>query len=257
MTRPMEPLRNIRPGGGGQPQPQPRGPRVPRTEPRTDATDAAWDPSTPGTSSGGTTVAEPPTARLWPGDAGSLPAPARRALAALVRGPHLSAARDEATWRDLLTHADAVRTRLADMYLDLVLDHDDQVAYLRDADAPDAPAVVREIQLTFTDTVLLLHLRTRLLEAPGGHVTADLDAVVDHLRPFRRRSSPDGGGLDGAGFDAGVVSGWKRLIAAGLLLPVDDDERRCVISPVLRTLFGAEEIQAVQTEYARLSREAL
>lgn len=240
MTEPMEPLRNARPGGTGQP----RGSRAP--QPPDSPTVAANAPD-----------AGPATARLWPDDTGSLPAPARKALATLVRGPHLSAASDDATWRDLLAHADAIRTRLADMYLDLVLDHDEQVAYVRDAAAPDAPAVVREIELTFIDTVLLLHLRTLLLETPGGHVVAGLDAVVDHLRPFRVRSNPDGGGLDGAGFDGGVTAGWRRLVEAGILAPVENDERHCVVSPVLRTLFGAEEIHAVRTEYARLSREAL
>lgn len=241
MTEPMEPLRNARPGGTGQP----RGSRAP--QPPDSPTVAANAPD-----------AGPATARLWPDDTGSLPAPARKALATLVRGPHLSAASDDATWRDLLAHADAIRTRLADMYLDLVLDHDEQLAYVRDAaSAPDAPAVVAEIPLTFTDTVLLLHLRTRLLESPGNEVTVDLDTVIDHLRPFKRRSSPDGGGLDGAGFDGAVVTGWQRLVAAGILHPIDGNDRRCTVSPVLRTLFGADEIEAVRTEYARLSREGL
>lgn len=246
MTGPMDHLSSSRPGGTGQPPSSRRTGALPQVPP----------PPAPPTSSDVTTLDAP--ARLWPGDPGTLPAPARRALAALVRGPHLSAADDDATWRDLVTHLDAVRSRLADLYLDLVLDHDEQLAYVRDAvAAPDGPPVVREVPLNFADTVLLLHLRTRLLEAPGGEVVADLDTILEDLRPFRRRSSPDGGGLDGAGFDGALAAGWHRLVAAGILLPVPGTDRRAVVSPVLRTLFGAEEIQAVQNEYARLSREGL
>ncbi|GAA1876222.1 DUF4194 domain-containing protein [Myceligenerans crystallogenes] len=260
MTGPMEHLSNSRPGGAGQPAP----PRRPGTPPEAPAppppSSADLNAAAQGAAGGNPPAppADPPVARLWPGDPGTLPAPARRALAALVRGPHVSAADDGAAWRDLVTHLDAVRSRLADLYLDLVLDHDEQIAFVRDAAAASgAPPVVRELPLTFADTVLLLHLRSRLLEAPGSDVVADLDDVMDELRPFRRRSSPDGGGLDGAGFDGGVAAGWKRLADAGILRPVPGSERRAVISPVLRTLFGAEEIEAVRNEYARFSREGL
>ncbi|GAB4084865.1 hypothetical protein GCM10028784_14950 [Myceligenerans cantabricum] len=255
MTGPMEHLSSSRPGGSGQA-------RVVRP-PRSD--DTAQHPVAPAaavTAEPGRDLPVPtaehdpagdePAARLWQGDPGTLPAAARRALAALVRGPYLSGADDDETWRDLLAHLDAVRARLADMYLDVVLDHDDQIAFVRDATAAtDAPPVVREVPLSFLDTVLLLHLRTRLLESPGQDVVADLDDVSDRLHPFRRRS-----GVDGMGFDAGLEAGWDRLVAAGILRP-SGSGRRCVVSPVLRTLFGADEIQAVQAEYARLSREGL
>ncbi|MBL0887022.1 DUF4194 domain-containing protein [Myceligenerans indicum] len=253
MTGPMEHLSSSRPGGTGQARVV-RSARPDDTgqQPVAGPTGLAHDlPGTPHT--GG----EEPGTRLWQGDPGSLPASARRSLAALVRGPYLAAADDEEAWRDLLTHLELVRGRLADMYLDVVVDHDEQIAFVRDATAaPDAPAVVRELPLTFLDTVLLLHLRTRLLESPGQEVVTDLDDVVEHLHPFRRRSGTGTTGY-GTGFDAAMDAGWDRLTEAGLLQPTGERGRRRIVSPVLRTLFGADEIQAVQAEYTRLSREGL
>ncbi|MBE1876297.1 DUF4194 domain-containing protein [Myceligenerans pegani] len=252
MTGPMEHLSNSRPGGSGPA-------RVVRPGRPDDTGQHATAPvNAPGVppSSGIGTGTDEPTARLWQGDPGTLPAAARRALAALVRGPYLSAADDDETWRDLLTHLDTVHARLADMYLDVVVDHDEQIAFVRDAaSAPDAPPVVREVPLAFLDTVLLLHLRTRLLESPGQDVVVDLDDVVDHLHAFRRRGGTGTTGY-GTGFDVGIAAGWDRLVDTGILRPAGPG-RRCVVSPVLRTLFGADEIQAVQAEYARLSREGL
>ena len=106
--------------------------------------------------------------RLWPGDHGTLPAAARLALARLVRGPYLAAEPEPDTWRALLAHEDVVRERLADQYLDLVVDGDAQVAFVRDVPAADAPQVVREVTLTFLDTALLLHLRALLLDSADG-----------------------------------------------------------------------------------------
>ncbi|RPF22209.1 DUF4194 domain-containing protein [Myceligenerans xiligouense] len=253
MTGPMEHLSNSRPGGSGAARVRPGRPGdTGQGSAAPDGPAGAGAPASSDTGAG----AEAPTARLWQGDPGTLPAAARRVLAALVRGPYLSAADDDEAWGELLTHLDGVRGRLADMYLDVVVDHDEQIAFVRDAAAaPDAPAVVREIPLTFLDTVLLLHLRTRLLESPGQEVVADLDDVVDHLHPFRRRSGTGTTGY-GTGFDVGIATAWDRLVDAGILRHVGPG-RRCVVSPVLRTLFGADEIQAVQAEYARLSREGL
>ncbi|WP_307865068.1 DUF4194 domain-containing protein [Myceligenerans salitolerans] len=252
MTGPMEHLSTSRPGGSGTARVVRPG-RPGDTGQHPTAPEGVPAPGGPASSDTGTEAA---TARLWPGDPGTLPAAARRVLASLVRGPYLSAADDDETWAELLTHLDAVRGRLADMYLDVVVDHDEQIAFVRDAtSAPDAPAVVREVPLTFLDTVLLLHLRTRLLESPGQEVVVELDDVVDHLHAFRRRSGSGASGY-GTGFDVGIATAWDRLVEAGILRAVGPG-RRCVVAPVLRTLFGADEIQAVQAEYARLSREGL
>jgi hypothetical protein len=189
------------------------------------------------------------SARLWPGDHGTLPAPARRALARLVRGPYLAAESDPDTWRALLTNEDIVRERLADQYLDLVVDADAQVAFVRDVPAPDAPQVVREVALTFLDTALLLHLRGLLLDSADGRVAVSRDEAADHLGVYRRR-----GGGSPMDFSRQLDATWARLIESGMLEPLSGD--RCMVSPVLRTVFGADQVAALSAEYARLAKES-
>lgn len=188
-------------------------------------------------------------ARLWPDDRGTLPAPARRALARLVRGPYLAAETEPDTWRALLTNEDVVRERLADQYLDLVVDTDAQVAFVRDVQAPDAPRVVREVTLTFLDTALLLHLRALLLDSADGRVTISRDEAADHLGRYRRR-----GGGSPMDFTRQLDATWARLIESGMLEPLSGD--RCLVSPVLRTVFGADQVAALSAEYARLAKES-
>lgn len=187
--------------------------------------------------------------RLWPDDRGSLPAPARLALARLVRGPYLAAESDPDTWRALLTNEDVVRERLADQYLDLVVDADAQVAFVRDVPAQDAPQVVREVTLTFLDTALLLHLRGLLLDSADGRVAISRDEAADHLGMYRRR-----GGGSPMDFTRQLDATWARLIESGMLEPLSGD--RCMVSPVLRTVFGADQVAALSAEYARLAKES-
>jgi hypothetical protein len=186
---------------------------------------------------------------LWPGDHGTLPAAARLALARLVRGPYLAADGDPDVWRALLTHEDVVRERLCDQYLDLVVDTDAQVAFVRDVPAADAPQVVRELNLTFLDTALLLHLRALLLDSADGRVAISRDEAADHLGMYRRR-----GGGSPMDFTRQLDATWARLIESGMLEPLSGD--RCVVSPVLRTVFGADQVAALSAEYARLAKES-
>lgn len=188
-------------------------------------------------------------ARLWADDRGSLPAPARLALARLVRGPYLAAETDPDTWRALLTSEEPIRERLADQYLDLVVDADAEVAFVRDVPTPDAPRVVREVPLTFLDTALLLHLRGLLLDSPGGRVAISRDEAADHLGAYRRR-----GGGSPMDFTRQLDATWARLVESGVLEPLSGD--RAAVSPVLRTVFGADQVAALSTEYARLAKES-
>lgn len=197
----------------------------------------------------GQATGESGAARLWPGDHGTLPAPARLALARLVRGPYLAAETDPDTWRALLTNEYVVRERLADQYLDLVIDADAQVAFVRDVPAPDAPQVVREMALTFLDTALLLHLRALLLDSADGRVAISRDEAADHLGMYRRR-----GGGSPMDFSRQLDATWARLIESGMLEPLSGD--RCLVSPVLRTVFGADQVAALSAEYARLAKES-
>jgi hypothetical protein len=188
---------------------------------------------------------------LWDGDNGTLREPSRRVLVQLLRGPYLSASRHGNLWTALLSDEDAVRSSLADLFLDLVTDHAAQVAFVRNTSADvDAPKVMRTATLTFLDTALLLHLRQTLLQESGGRKTiVGADEVADQLQVYRGKDN-----ADIAGFSKRINSSWQKMVEYGLLA-ASSTEGRFEVSPVLRLVFGAEEIAAVQAEYRRLAAE--
>ncbi|MDQ0733070.1 DUF4194 domain-containing protein [Arthrobacter sp. B1I2] len=188
---------------------------------------------------------------LWEGDTGTLREPSRRVLVQLLRGPYLSASRHGNLWTALLSDEDAVRSSLADLFLDLVTDHAAQVAFVRNTSADvDAPKVMRTATLTFLDTALLLHLRQTLLQEGGGRKTiVGADEVADQLQVYRGKDN-----ADIAGFSKRINSSWQKMVKYGLLAATST-EGRFEVSPVLRLVFGAEEIAAVQAEYRRLAAE--
>lgn len=187
---------------------------------------------------------------LWDSDTGRLRADSRRALVQLLRGPFLSAARHGHLWAALLNDETEIRSRLADSYLELVIDAESQLAFAKNVSAPDsdAPKVMRSHPLTFMDTAMLLHLRQQLLHSNGSErVIVGKDEVADQMQVYRGADDSDP-----AGFAKRVNGSWTKMISHGILASTTTEDR-FEISPVLRLIFGADEIAAVQAEYRRLA----
>lgn len=183
-------------------------------------------------------------------DHGELPPATRRVLLALVRGPYLRAsASDGRLWAALLRDEPHVRARLADLYLDLVLDADAGLAFVRNLALDDAPKVVRNHPLTLLDTALLLFLRRRLLAQQGTELRAFVgrDEIEDQLRSYRPADLSDK-----KGFDDRIGAAINKMKKNSVLLSTDDDER-WEVSPVLGLVFGADEVAAVTGELERLA----
>ncbi|MCI2266160.1 DUF4194 domain-containing protein [Sediminivirga luteola] len=196
-----------------------------------------------------------PAEKLWASDTGTLREPSRRAMAALIKGPYVSAQRQPQNWRTLLGDVEAIRSRLADIFLELVVDDERGVAFVRSAQTydEDAPQVVRTAPLTLMDTALLLHLRRELVSSSGaGRVMVGKDEVYEHLQTYRGQES-----TDDAGFTKRINASWRKMEQHGLLLrtPTSATDGRFEISPVLRLIFGPEQIEAVRAEYAQMRGE--
>jgi hypothetical protein len=192
----------------------------------------------------------PDNTALWDGDTGTLRDASRRALVQLLRGPFLSAERHGHLWAALLNDETEIRSRLADAYLELVVDVESQLAFARNVRVPDtdAPKVMRSHPLTFMDTAMLLHLRQQLLHSDGRErVIVGKDEVLDQLQVYRAATDSDP-----AGFAKRINSSWQKMVSYGILA-VTSTEDRFEVSPVLRLIFGADEIAAVQAEYRRLA----
>lgn len=200
----------------------------------------------------GLSTAEPTPAR-YPGDTGELDIATRRAYVQLLKGPLITAARHPEVWRTVVTEARILRSRLADVFLDLVVDEDNEIAFSRPADTGDeidAPSVLRTERLTFMDTLMLLVLRQLLLRAqPGERVIIDLGEITEQLEMYRRATD-----TDPAGFRKRISASWTKLTKYSLLTATTTEERM-EISPVLRQLFDADQIALVGKEFDRILAE--
>ena len=81
-----------------------------------------------------------------------------------------------------------MRSRLHELFLDLVIDPVDEFAFTRKVvtEEIDVPSAVRSERLTFIDTAMLLVLRQLLLAAPGERrVIVGKDEVYDSLMIYR------------------------------------------------------------------------
>lgn len=182
-------------------------------------------------------------------DHGELSPATRRVLLALIRGPYRrSSAGDGRLWNALVRDEAHVRSRLADLYLDLVLDPGAGLAFVRNLELEDAPKVVRNHPLTLLDTALLLFLRRRLLAQQGTDVRTFVgrDEIEDQLRSYRPADL-----ADKKGFDDRIGAAVNKMKKNSVLLPTDDEER-WEVSPVLALVFGPDEVAAVTRELERL-----
>ncbi|EHK80423.1 DUF4194 domain-containing protein [Rhodococcus pyridinivorans] len=193
------------------------------------------------------------TTGLYPGDTGELELDTRRALVQLLKGPLITAGKHPEVWRTVIRDERVLRSRLADVFLDLVVDEDEQLAFTRPAETGDhkAPAVLRTERLTFVDTVMLLSLRQLLLRAqPGDRVIVDFDEMAGQLEMYRAATS-----TDPAGFRRRVNASWEKLKKYSLLASTST-EGRMEVSPVLRQLFDADQVAAVEAEFRHIVAES-
>ena len=196
---------------------------------------------------------------LWQGDTGSLTDRSRRALLELVRGPYLSQERSPQNWAALLGDQDAIRSRLHDLFLELVVDVDAEFAFVRAvADGEEGvPRAVRTRSLTFLDTVMLLALRQRLIAEEGaGRVIVGQDEIYDALQVYRTHDR------DLSDYTRRLNASWNTMVnKLRVLHPLPggsaEDTTRAEISPVVRVLVDADRVRALRGTYDALASDVL
>ncbi|MBD8636940.1 DUF4194 domain-containing protein [Stenotrophomonas sp. WHRI 8082] len=188
---------------------------------------------------------------LYLGDTGRLPVDARRALCQLLIGPSIDQQRHAKLWPALLRNEAALRTALADLFLELVLDRESGVAFTRQADTEDldTPVLLRTSPLTFIDSVLLLYLRQQLGEADArGNRAVVADAeMAEALAVYEKNLS-----TDRAGFNRRVASAVQKMKDNHILTRLAGQEDRHEVSPALKLLFSAEDVSALSAVYRQL-----
>ena len=190
--------------------------------------------------------------KLFAGDSGELEQETRRVLVQLLAGPSLDGRRHPKLWPVLVRDEALIRRRLSELFLDLVMDADLQVAFTRQADAGDleAPVLLRRAQLTFLDSIMLLHLRQRLTQADaqGERAVISVDEIVEHMSVYERSTN-----TDRAGFNKRIQASIEKIKTHSILQKIRSSEDRFEISPTLKLLFSAEAIQALTRTYQRMA----
>ena len=188
---------------------------------------------------------------LFDGDAGTLPLDARRALCQLLSGPSIDQGRHSQLWPAVLRYEAQLRAHLNDLFLELVLDRDAGVAFTRQADTGEleTPVLLRSSPLTFIDSVLLLHLRQQLAEADaqGHRAVVEESTLVDALSVYEKNLS-----TDRAGFNKRVAASIGKMKENHVLEKLRGSEDRYEVSPALKLLFSAEDVQALAQIYRQL-----
>lgn len=185
---------------------------------------------------------------FYHGDRGELSLDARRVLVQLLAGPSLDGQRHSILWPILMRDEAVIRSRLSELFLELVIDRDLQVAFTRQADTGDldVPRLLRRANLTFLDSILLLHLRQRLTqaEAHGDRAVISTDEIVEFLGVYEQA-----GNTDRALFEKRIHASIEKIKKHSILRKIRSSEDRFEISPTLKLLFSAEEIQALTQIY--------
>jgi hypothetical protein len=184
---------------------------------------------------------------LWSGDTGTLGERTRRVLLELLKGPYVSGVQSPQLWSALVADEGLVRSRLHDLFLDLVIDRVDEFAFTRKivTDEIDAPAAVRSERLTFLDTAMLLVLRQLLLAAPGEkRVIVDREEVYERLAIYRTG--------DESTFQRNLNGAWSRM-SNRLRVLHKAGEDRFEISPMVKFLIDEDRVRELIAVYERIA----
>lgn len=191
------------------------------------------------------------TTTLFPGDTGELSADTRRVLVNLLRGPMIDGQRQAQLWGTLLRDVDVIRSRLNDLYLTLVLDTEQLVAFTQQAevDGGDAPTLLRKSTFTFKETALLLHLRGELAiaDAQGERCVVDREQLVEHLRAYLPANDNDS-----VKFDKNSEAAIEKLVKLSLMHKLKGSDTRLEVSQAMRLMFTITEIETMTAAYEGL-----
>jgi hypothetical protein len=174
--------------------------------------------------------------------------PARRALVSLLMNRYVSRSRNRAAWEGILTFENDIRARLDDMYLDLVVDQEAEVAFKRQQEGDDVPRVLRrEKALTRDTSFVLVFLRREyaFADPDDGPVMITHEQISEFLRTYREEG--DG---DDARFSRRVDAAINTLIKPWQILEPDPAaDYLFTISPVVVPLVGVDEMHRFEAAF--------
>lgn len=188
-------------------------------------------------------------------DPSQLPWKARRALVALLSSRYLSRSRNKVAWEGLIAYEQDIRSRLDEMFLDLEVDLQAEVAFKRQREGEDIPRLLRRERALSRDSsfiLIFIFQEFTYADPDDGPVVITRDQVGEFLRAFR-----EDGDNDEARFirrvDAAIAPLTKPL---QLLTPDPAADYLLTISPVIASLVQADDLARFRTEFQRAAAKA-
>ena len=162
------------------------------------------------------------THALFDGDEGGLELDERRALVVLLKNRFITSESHPHEWRTIVNATQAIRKSLNDLFLDLVISPEREVAFKRPATGGgEFPTLLHDTAWPREETALLVYLRVRSRseQARGEvHVRVSHAELVEYLRENRPESATNRV-ADDRRADRAIVA----LKSAGLLVKTDED----------------------------------
>jgi hypothetical protein len=179
-------------------------------------------------------------AELFAGDAGTLDADVRRVLVQLLRRKFLLAEKNSAQWRTLLENQQIIESRMHDLFVRLVVDHDRGVAYKQQVRSVelDVPILLKDDPYNRAETLVLVHLRTVFQRERGtGETSARVDieeleqTVLTYFDPHDHNLARRQQEVRGA---------VQRLVTEGLL--AEESAGRYQITPLVEVVLSTDKL---------------
>lgn len=178
---------------------------------------------------------------VFDGDTGAVGINVRRTLVSLLKKRYISAEQHPVDWKILAENEDLIRSRLHELFVDLVIDRTYHVAYKRQA-VPDGgtqpfPTLLHDQAYTREETILLVKLRMLLRgNTIGGAVFVDRQDLIDDVASYRPADATNHSRDEKAAKSA--VENLERL---GLLQKTAEPDR-FRISPVVEVLMSVSHL---------------
>lgn len=181
---------------------------------------------------------------LFPGDRGILDADVRRVLVRILQRRFLLAENSPAEWKLLLEHQQMIESRLNDLFVRLVVDHDRGVAYKEQvrSDEVEVPILLKDEAYSRAETLVLVYLRTVFQrETTAGAPSARVDVEEVEQTVLTYFAESDG---TRASQQRAVRTAIARLDREGII--EEESEGRFRIGPLIEIVLSAEVLRELQ-----------
>lgn len=179
-------------------------------------------------------------AELFAGDTGTLDADVRRVLVRLLQRRFLLAERNPAQWRTLLANQQVIESRLHDLFVHLVVDHERGIAYKRQVRSAelDVPVLLRDEPYTRAETLVLVHLRTVFQRERGaGESSARVDVEELEATALTYFDADD---TNVAAHQREIRTAVARLAKDGII--DEESEGRYRVTPLVEIVLSTERL---------------